>query len=56
MAEDSRQEAARCPICGAFGDLNLKGWNLRDVKLCKSPPIDKCPNIIAAVKAATSKF
>jgi len=43
---------ARCAKCGALADveINVISWNQRDIELCKQPPIEKCPDMQAAIK------
>lgn len=48
---------ACCAKCGALADVetDIVGFNQRDVELCKHPPIEKCPDMIAAIKEAKPK-
>jgi hypothetical protein len=45
----------RCAKCGALADVekSIISWNQRDIELCKHPPIEKCPDMQAAIKGAT---
>ena len=48
---------ACCAKCGALADveMDLVGFNQRDVEQCKHPPIENCPHMKAAINEAEPK-
>ncbi len=58
MKDSRTSEVAHCMLCGAWAEVRsgtLQGYNLRDTELCKVPPIEDCPNMLAAVNKAKLK-
>jgi len=58
MNDSHTSEAAHCAVCGAWAEVRsgaLQGYKLRDAQLCKVPPIEDCPNMLAAINRAKPK-